>query len=270
MGGISMKKFWQFRAATDKDKKKGELLLYGPIADASWWGDEVTPKQFHEDLKALGDIEVLDIYINSPGGDVFASQAIYSMLARHSATKNVFVDGLAASGASLVAMVGDTVTVYKNAMLMIHNPWTFGWGFASDLRKIADDLDKIREAMIPVYTEKSGLSREEVIKIMDAETWLTGDEALEKGFADQVMDAKEVAASLNGGQATINGQVVDISRFKNFPKDKLAAIAAATQARAEEIAAEQERKQQAEREALERQAKATARNRRLEVVRRRR
>ena len=230
-----MKKFWEFRAA--KKEKVGELLLYGYISNSSWWGDEVTPKQFAKDLKELGDIETLNLYINSGGGDVFAAQAIYSMLARHEAKKHVYIDGLAASAASLIAMVGDTVTMPKNAMIMIHNPWSWGMGFASDFRKIADDLDKIREAMIPTYADKSGLSHEEVVAIMDAETWLTAEEAVEKGFADEVEEAKEIAASLKDDQAIINGQAVDISQYRNFPRDK---IPTATQEPAEDKA-EQER-----------------------------
>jgi ATP-dependent Clp protease protease subunit len=99
-------KFWVFRAAAEE--RVGELLLYGPIDSATWYGDEVTPKQFKADLDALGDVTLLRVFINSPGGDVFASQAIYSMLKRHSARVEVYIDGLAASGASIVAMAGDT------------------------------------------------------------------------------------------------------------------------------------------------------------------
>ena len=269
-----MKKFWQFRAAADK-KGEGELLLYGYISDRSWRGDEVTPKQFHEDLKALGDIKTLNLFINSVGGDIFAAQAIYSMLKRHSAKKIVYVDGLAASAASLVAMVGDKVIMPRNSMMLIHSPMAIVIDYlnAHDARKLADDLDKIRESMIPVYCDKCKKDEDEMKSIMDGDdgegTWLTAEEAHEQGLCDEMDDAKEVAASLVGGQATINGQVVDISRFKNFPKDKIAAIVSATQARADEMAAEQERKQQAEREAQARQSEATARNRRLEVIRRR-
>src|SRR5690606_6275695 len=129
-------------AAAD-DEKVGELLLYGPISDFSWWGDEVTPKQFKEELDALGDIGELRVYINSPGGDVFAGQAILSMLKRHSARKVVYVDGLAASAASIVAMAGDTIRMPRNAMMMIHNAWTITAGNANDLREVADALDRV-------------------------------------------------------------------------------------------------------------------------------
>lgn len=215
------KKFWEFKAAAGKEKA-GELLLYGYISNTSWFGDEVTPKQFAADLKALSDIDTLTVYINSPGGDVFAAQAIYSMLARHKATIAVYVDGLAASGASLVAMAGDTVIMPKNAIMMVHNPSASAWGYAEDLRKMADELDIIREAMIPVYTDKTGLTREEVIALLDAETWFTAEEAVEKGFADEVAAEKKIAASLRAdGKFIVNGREVDIAAWKHFPADKI-------------------------------------------------
>src|SRR5690606_37593629 len=139
------------------------------ISDISWWGDEVTPKQFKEDLDALGDIDTLNVYINSPGGDVFAGQAIYSMLKRHKATINVYVDGLAASIASLIAMAGDKVIMPANAMMMVHNAWTFAFGNANDFRKLADDMDKIRDSMVVAYESRSALTTDEIIDLLDAE-----------------------------------------------------------------------------------------------------
>ena len=114
-----MAKFWDFKAK----ENKAELMLYGEISDTSWWGDEVTPKAFKSELDALGDVEQIDIYINSGGGDVFAGEAIYNMLRRHNAKKVVHVDGLAASIASIIAMVGDEIVMPENAMLMIHEAW---------------------------------------------------------------------------------------------------------------------------------------------------
>lgn len=204
------KKFWNFKALDDKT---GELTLYGEISDVTWWGDEVTPKQFKEDLDALGDIDTLNIYINSPGGDVFAGQAIYSMLKRHKAQVNVYVDGVAASIASVIAMAGDKVAMPKNAMMMIHNPWMFAMGNANDFRKLADDLEKIGGSMAVAYQEKSGLTAEEIIKIMDAETWLSAEECVEYGFADELEEAKQAAACLNKEM---------LARYKNVPAVLLA------------------------------------------------
>lgn len=205
--GKRSKKFWNFKALDDKT---GELTLYGEISDVTWWGNEVTPKQFKEDLDALGDIAVLNIYINSPGGDVFAGQTIYSMLKRHKAQVNVYVDGLAASIASLVAMAGDKVIMPANAMMMIHSPWTWAVGNAQDFRKLADDLDKIRDSMVTAYQDKSGLEAEEITKIMDAETWLSAKDCLEYGFADEIEEAKQVAACVDEKY---------FARYRNTPKE---------------------------------------------------
>lgn len=208
--GEKNKKFWSFKA---KNEKTGELLLYGEIASSSWWGDEVTPKQFKEDLDALGDINTLDVYINSPGGDVFAGQAIYSILRRCDAQVSVYVDGLAASAASVVAMAGDTIIMPANAMMMIHNPWTFAAGNARDFRKLADDMDKIRDSMVVAYENRSALTTDEIIGIMDAETWLSADDCLEYGFCDEVEEAKEIAACLDKKV---------LARYKNTPAELLA------------------------------------------------
>lgn len=210
-------RFWQVRAAAEPGV--GELLLYGEIADTTWWGDEVTPKQFWEDLQKLGDIKTLNVYINSPGGDVFAGQAIYSMLKRHPATVTVYVDGLAASAASLVAMAGDRIVMPRNAMMMIHNPWTWAAGDANTLRAIADDLDKIRESLVAVYENRTGLDRERIIEMLDAETWMTAEEAVAMGFATEIEESKSVAASLAGpGRLVINGVTIDLSHFRHPPK----------------------------------------------------
>lgn len=204
--GKKNKKFWNFKAL---DENTAELTLYGEISDISWWGDEVTPKQFKEDLDALGDIDTLNVYINSPGGDVFAGQAIYSMLKRHKATINVYVDGLAASIASLIAMAGDKVIMPANAMMMVHNPWTFAFGNANDFRKLADDMDKIRDSMVVAYESRSALTTEEIIELLDAETWLSAEDCLEYGFCDEIEETKEIAACVDTKY---------FSMYKNIPE----------------------------------------------------
>lgn len=216
------KKFWQFKAEANTPGV-GELTLYGDISDMTWWGDEVTPKQFKEDLDALGEISELRIYINSGGGDVFAGQAIHSMLKRHSATKVVYIDGLAASIASVIAMAGDKIIMPSNAMMMIHKCWTIALGNADEMRKIADDLDKIDESIIAAYVGKTGLDEADIIELMEDETWMTAQDAIDYGFADEIEESKQIAASLRNGVLVINGQEVDISRFANvpeFPKSK--------------------------------------------------
>jgi ATP-dependent Clp protease protease subunit len=197
---------------------EGELYLYGDISSVSWWGDEITPQTFKQDLDALGDIAVLNVFINSNGGDVFAGHAIHSMLKRHKAKVVITVDGLAASIASVICTAGDVVQMYRNTMQMVHEPWTFAVGNASDMRKMADDLDKISESLVSAYEDKTGLSRDEIKAIMAAETWLTADECKEKGFCDVVLAEKKVAASISGDILAMNGQNFDISRFRNRPQ----------------------------------------------------
>lgn len=210
-----MGKFWKIRA--EAETNEAELLLYGDIGTVDGWND-VTARQFSQDLAALGDVDVINLRINSVGGDVFAGQAIHSMLKRHKAAINVYVDGLAASIASVVAMAGNTVYMPDNAMMMIHNPWTIAAGNAGELRKTADDMDKIRESMIAAYRVKSGLDDERITEIMDAETWLTAAEAVELGFADEIEAGKLVAASAAGSSLKINGQEFDLSKFTKAPR----------------------------------------------------
>ncbi|MCR9040947.1 Clp protease ClpP [Bacillus sp. L381] len=192
------KKFWEVKA-TANDSSVGEVSIYSEIDSSVWWGDEVTAQTFKEDLDALGDVKTLNVYINSPGGDVFHGSTIYSILKRHSATVNVHVDGVAASIASVIAMAGDTIFMPANTMMMIHNPWTFAIGNSEELRKQADDMDKIRDSMIETYLGKAGekLDKDHLIELLNAETWLTAQECLNLGLCDVVGKAKNVAANWN-------------------------------------------------------------------------
>lgn len=214
---MKMNKFWDFKAKKD-DSGTGELMLYGEISDSTWWGDEITPKDFKKDLDALGDIKNLNIYINSGGGDVFAGQAIYSMLKRHNANKTVYIDGLAASIASVIAMAGDKIIIPKNAMMMIHNAWTMAAGNANEFRKLAEDMDKIDESITSTYVSKSGKISEEIKAFMDAETWFTAEDAVKNGFADEIEQEKKLAASIDGGFLMLNSQKFDLSRYKKAPQ----------------------------------------------------
>jgi len=208
-------KYWEMKAL---ENGTAEIYMYGEISSYDYWEEDITPTNFKKDLDALGEIKTLNIYINSPGGSVFAGQAIYNIIKRHPAKVNMHVDGLAASIASIILMAGDTITIPSNAMIMIHDPWNIAMGNARDMRKMADDLDNIAKSLIAVYVEKTGLSEEEITGMMNAETWLTGKEAVEKGFADHVESEKAIAACLKDGILNINNQAMDFSRFKNAPK----------------------------------------------------
>jgi len=208
------KRFWEIKNATTKGE--GELYLYGQIASAeSWWSDSITPKQFKKDLAGLGDINVLNVYINSGGGEVFAGQAIHNMLKRHKAHVNVYVDGLAASIASVIAMAADTLYMPSNAMMMIHRASTRAQGNAEDFRKMADDLDKIGETIIAAYEERCNLSRVELVALLEAETWLTADECVAYGLADKITEAKPIAASITHDTITFSNQSMSIEKMKN-------------------------------------------------------
>lgn len=201
-------RFWEFKNAANNT---GELYIYGDIVSYQWDDSDTTAQSFKDNLKALGDIKTLNVYINSPGGSVFQGQAIHSILKRHEARVNVHVDGVAASIASVIAMAGDSVYMPKNAMMMIHNPWSIAMGNAQDFRKMADDLDKIKESLIEAYLSKTGdsMNREQLMEIMDAETWLTAQECLDYGLCDEITEAKEIAASANAEL---------FNRFKNVPE----------------------------------------------------
>jgi len=185
-----MKKYWEMK---NKANNEADIFIYSEISASKFWGDETTPKDFKDELDGLGDVGTLNIYINSPGGDVFAGNSIYNMLKRHKAQKVVYIDGLAASIASVIAMAGDKIIMPKNSMIMIHKAWAGIMGNSADMIKMADTLKQIDVSIASAY-ERTGLSNEKIVDLMENETWMTAEEAVEYGFADEVEDAKEFAA----------------------------------------------------------------------------
>lgn len=168
-----------------------DIYIYDEIG---FWG--VTAKQFVSDLNALGDITHISLHINSPGGDVFEGIAIFNALKSHGATITVYVDGVAASMASVIAMAGDTVIMPENAFMMIHKPWGFSGGYAEDMRSYAELLDKVEGVLLPAYAQKTGKTTDEIAAMLADETWMSGTECLEHGFADQVMPAVKAMACI--------------------------------------------------------------------------
>jgi ATP-dependent Clp protease protease subunit len=150
--------------------------------------------EFSAALKALGTVSRITVSINSPGGEVFAGLSIYNMLKRHPAHITTRIDGVAASIASVIAMAGDEIIMPENAMMMIHNPAGAALGTSSDIREMADALDKISGSLVSSYASKTGLAREKIEAIMAAETWLTASEAVELGFADKIEKPVKIAA----------------------------------------------------------------------------
>lgn len=174
---------------------RADVYLYGLIG-TDYWGDGVSAKKFADDLKALGkDIKTIDLRINSEGGDVFAGKAMYSLLVEHKAQVITHIDGLAASAASFIAMAGDEIEIAEAAFVMIHNAWTFAMGGAEDMRRTADLLDTVNETIREVYIARTNNAEGDIREWMDAETWMTGKEAVARGFADKVVDNLKVAAA---------------------------------------------------------------------------
>ncbi|WP_145532087.1 ClpP-like prohead protease/major capsid protein fusion protein [Yersinia kristensenii] len=173
-------------------EKSADIYIYEEIG---YWG--VTARQFASSLKALGDIDHINLRIHSPGGDVFEGIAIYNLLNSHPASKTVYIDGLAASMASVIAMVGNPVIMPENAMMMIHKPWGITGGDANDMRDYADLLDKVEGVLIPSYAKKTGKTPEELAVMLGEETWLTAQECVEHGFADQLLPSMQAMARIN-------------------------------------------------------------------------
>lgn len=189
---------------------KAELFIYGDIVSSEWskWEEtDIAPTDIRNFLDGVKGKD-LDIYINSGGGSVFAGIGIYNMLKRHEGDKNVYVDGLAASIASVIAMAGDNIYIPKNAFLMIHKAWNWTAGNSDDFRKMADTLDTIDQGILNVYSEnvKEGVSMDKIKELVAAETWLTGDEA-EKYFNINVIEENTAAACIS-----------DFYEYKNIPK----------------------------------------------------
>ena len=192
-----MNKFWNFM----NDKNGGRVLrIEGPIASDSFLGDENTPKEFRDELESCtGDITV---WINSPGGSVFAGAEIYTMLCDYKGKVTVKIDALAASAASVVAMAGDEVLMSPVACMMIHDPMTIAMGNAKDMEKVITTLNELKESTINAYTKKSGLSHNKVATLMSEETWLNAKKAVELGFADGILFTDSKGGDNDDGQPT--------------------------------------------------------------------
>ena len=212
-----MNKFWTMNKS-ETQTNSAEIMIYGTIG-SSWWEESVSASQFNKDLKALGnDIDEITVRINSTGGSVYDGLSIRSQLKSHKAEVTVIVDGLAASIASIIAMGADKIIMAKGSNMMIHNPMASAFGEAKDLRNTADFLDKIRESLVSVYADKTDLSSDELIDLLDAETWMSAEEAVENGFADEVEGQLEVTAKMAGTIAVFNGIPMDVSNYVNVPE----------------------------------------------------
>lgn len=183
-----MNRFWNW--ARDADDAR-TLYLCGVIAEESWFEDDVTPATFKAELMAgTGDIT---LWINSPGGDCVAAAQIYNMLMEYPGSVTVKIDGIAASAASVIAMAGTKVLMSPTGLMMIHNPLTVAIGDSEEMHKAIQMLDEVKESIINAYEIKTGLSRAKLSHLMDAETWLNANKAMELGFADGILFQKEAS-----------------------------------------------------------------------------
>ena len=179
------KKFWVWKNMDGTESERA-LELYGTIAEESWFDDDVTPQMFRDELFAgSGPVTV---WLNSPGGDCVAASQIYSMLMDYKGDVTIKIDGIAASAASVIAMAGTKVLMAPTALMMIHNPITMAYGDHDDMQKAIEMLDEVKESIINAYEIKTNLSRAKLSHLMDTETWMNANKAIELGFADDILE----------------------------------------------------------------------------------
>lgn len=203
-----MTNYFQMKATNNV----AQIDIFGDIVSEKWFDEETSATSFRDALKELGDVSTINLSINSGGGSVFDGIAIYNMLKSHKATVNVYIEGLAASIASVIAMAGDTITMRSGSMMMVHMPWTLSQGNAEEMRRTADTLEKTGDSIVDIYSERTGISSDDIRNIMNDETWLSAEEAVEQGWATK-LDKKE--AVMNSVPKEILG------RFSNVPKNVL-------------------------------------------------
>lgn len=208
-----MKRKWYEIKAAAGGGAPAEIFIYDYVGE-DFWGGGIGAKAFIDELNAVTATQI-DLHINSPGGSVFDGFAIFNAIRRHSAEVTSYVDGLAASIASVIALAGDRVLMAENALFMIHMPMGVACGTAAELRKTAEALDHIAESMLNTYEAKATLSRADLVAACEEETWYSAAEALEAGFADEIEEAQSLAAC----------SAFDLSGFKHVPPEVVVAIA---------------------------------------------
>lgn len=211
-----MMHFWNWK---QEDGKERELIMDGPIASETWWGDEVTPGIFRDEL--LAGTGPVTVWLNSPGGDCFAASRIYTMLKEYPGKVTVKIDGMAASAATVIAMGGDRVLMSPTANFFIHNPSTMAWGEADDMRQAQQMLDEVKESIINAYEAKTGLSRTVISHLMDNQTMMNAKKAKELGFIDDILyleGAPEAGAQDFSMLAPVNSLMEKIRNKKPEPE----------------------------------------------------
>jgi len=199
-------KWYEIKSKADK----AEVWIYEEIGEDFWTGGGVTAKNFQKELSAIKAGQI-DLHINSPGGAVFDGITIYNLLRQHPANVTTYIDGIAASIASVIALAGDKIVMAENALYMIHNPSGMVMGTAKDMRTFADTLDKVGGSMVTAYTGKTGKDADTIKALLDAETWFTADEAKEMGFVDEISGEMDMAACVKFAPVMVK------AGFKHIP-----------------------------------------------------
>lgn len=187
-----------------KANNAATINIYGDITSFPWCDGDVSATNLSRQLEELTDVNEISVYINSYGGEVAEGLAIYNALKRHKAKVKTYCDGFAASIASVIFMAGDERIMNDSSLLMIHNAWSFVQGNAKELRKQADDLDKITQASVVAYKAHSTLSEKEIVELMDNESWILPDEAMEYGFATAIEKTEQKNASQDARRSLLN------------------------------------------------------------------
>ena len=226
-----MKKFWTWKNLTVLNQETQEqtvertLFLNGTIAEESWFDDDVTPQFFKEEL--MNGSGPITVWVNSPGGDCIAAAQIYNMLMDYPHNVTVKIDGIAASAASVIAMAGTKVLVSPVSMMMLHNPMTVAMGDTAEMQKAIEMLGSVKESIINAYEIKTGLSRAKLSHLMDAETWMDANKAVELGFADGILRREEItedieppAVSMLYSKAAVVNSLMDKIAAKCVTKPK--------------------------------------------------
>ena len=210
-------KFWNIMK--NEEENSADMILYGTIGSDEWW-DDICDKTFKEDIVNLGEVENINLHINSPGGSVFAAVAIANTLKNHKAKVTAYIDGLAASAATIITSACDVVKMPKNALFMIHNPLTWAYGNKQELEKTGILLDKVKDSILETYLAKAkDKTKEELSALMDEEKWFNAEEAKEYGFIDEIVGEMEKPQNVNN-LLIVNSLAFDISKFKNFPNSR--------------------------------------------------
>ena len=216
-----VKKFWNFVA--NQEGNTAELLLYGEISEYSWYGDEITPEVFNNDLKAIGAVDEITVRINSGGGDVFAAVAIYTRLKEHKAKVAVKIDGWCASAATIIAMAGDTIEISVGGIFMIHDPMAglLGYYNVEELNKISKELETIKQSIVNCYMTVTEMSEDEIKNLMTEEKWFTAEEAVEAGFCTSVMFGEVETTVENAEKIIVNSVEINLEGYRTVPKGLL-------------------------------------------------